>query len=299
MKHSNNGDKQEHAATEDRNDHSVGRRTYLKLAGTALASVSAAVVESGTVRGANDGYGSGGYGKVAYGGEDSLIVSTQDAMNVGSTLATLNGSLDNLGGADSADCYFKWRQTSADSWNTTAKQTLTSTGSFSEGLSGLTDGIDYECRAVTEASDGDISEGSSVTFTTKSSAIELGSSTTLLPRDGYIVNCSFDSNHDGYTGDGFVNFPPDDDGHVEWTVNTDTETEYDLTIQYALGDAERTGVLSAAGTTQNVTVSSTGAWDNWETLTETVTLPEGESIVRIGATGEDFGNVDLVELYES
>jgi len=166
MKDSNNGSKQEYTVTEDRDDHKIGRRTYLKLAGTALGSVSAAVVESDTVRAASDGYGSGGYGEGAYGGGNNLIVSTQDVMNVGSTSATLNGSLDDLGGADSVHCYFKWQQMGMDSWETTAKQTITSTGSFSEDLSSLTDGSDYEYRAVTEASDGDVSEGSIVTFTT-------------------------------------------------------------------------------------------------------------------------------------
>jgi len=87
--------------------------------------------------------------------------------DVGSTSATLNGLLDDLGGADSADCYFEWRQVGTDSWNATTKQTLTATGSFSDDLSGLEDGIEYEYRAITEASDGDVCEGSSITLTTK------------------------------------------------------------------------------------------------------------------------------------
>jgi len=115
MKDSKDGNKQEHAATEDQNNHRAGRRTYLKLAGTALASVSAAVVENDAVRAASDGYGSGGYGEGPYRGEDGPVVSTQTATNIGTVSAILNGSLDDLGSADSADRYFEWREEGTDS----------------------------------------------------------------------------------------------------------------------------------------------------------------------------------------
>jgi len=110
MKDSKDDRKQEYTATDDQNDHSLGRRMYLKLAGTTLASVSAAVLQNDTVRAASNGYGSGGYGEGLHGGKNEPVVSTQTATDVGNTSATLNGSLDDLGGADSADCYFEWRQ---------------------------------------------------------------------------------------------------------------------------------------------------------------------------------------------
>jgi len=40
------------------------------------------------------------------------------------------------------------------------------TGSFSTNFNGLEDGIEYGYRAVTEASNGDVSQGSGVTFLT-------------------------------------------------------------------------------------------------------------------------------------
>ncbi|MEF8784139.1 MAG: S8 family serine peptidase [Haloarculaceae archaeon] len=98
--------------------------------------------------------------------DTSVAVSTDSATSVGETSVTLNGSLDDLGGADSADCYFKWRQVGADTWTATATQTLSSTGSFSEDLTGLEDGVDYEYRAVGDASDGDTDTGTTVSFTT-------------------------------------------------------------------------------------------------------------------------------------
>ncbi|MFC7008688.1 hypothetical protein [Halalkalicoccus salilacus] len=97
--------------------------------------------------------------------DTGVAVSTASASNVGESSATLNGSLDDLGGADSADVYFEWGP-SGDLSNTTEPQTLSSTGPFSEEITGLEAGEEYEYRAVAEASDGDTDTGSSITFTT-------------------------------------------------------------------------------------------------------------------------------------
>lgn len=99
-----------------------------------------------------------------------FTVSTDGATSVGETSATLNGSLDELDGAASADVYFEWRQTGAPGWNATSTQTLSSTGSFSDSISGLASDTEYEYRAVGDASDGDSDTGSTVTFTTDSSS---------------------------------------------------------------------------------------------------------------------------------
>jgi len=109
-----------------------------------------------------------------------VAVSTGSISSVSDSAATLAGSLTDLGGADSADCYFQYRQVGASSWSTTAIQTLSATGSFSESLSDLTGGTEYEFRAVAEASDGDSETGSTVSFTTESEtsgglAVETGS----------------------------------------------------------------------------------------------------------------------------
>jgi subtilisin len=103
------------------------------------------------------------------GGDASLAVSTGDATDVTDSSATLNGSLDDLGGASSAEVYFEYGESGTSLDSTTGTQTLFSTGSFSAEVSGLNSGTDYDFRAVAEASDGDTATGSSVTFTTDSS----------------------------------------------------------------------------------------------------------------------------------
>ncbi|WP_255194048.1 S8 family serine peptidase [Natronobeatus ordinarius] len=99
--------------------------------------------------------------------EPELSVSTNSATGVGETSATLNGSLDDLGDATSAEVSFEWGEVGSGFPNATAPETLTATGSFSETLSGLTEGVDYEFRAVAETTD-DADTGLTQSFTTDS-----------------------------------------------------------------------------------------------------------------------------------
>lgn len=156
------------ARTTDQNEQSFNRRTYMKLLGTAGITAATVSGTSGRVQAASDGYGESGYGEGAYGGDSDsgFTVSTAEATNVTESAATLNGSLDDLDGASSADCYFRWRRIGADTWNTTATQTLSAIDSFSEDVTGLEDGVDYEYTAVAEASDGDTDTGTTVSFST-------------------------------------------------------------------------------------------------------------------------------------
>ncbi len=100
------------------------------------------------------------------GGDTAPIVSTGSASNVTDTAATLNGALDELGGASSADVYFEWRASETSAWTTTARETRTTTDSFGHRVSGLSPGVDYEFRALTDASDDESDTGSINTFTT-------------------------------------------------------------------------------------------------------------------------------------
>ncbi len=73
-------------------------------------------------------------------------VSTNDATNIQTTAATLNGNLDSLGRADKVDVSFEWG-TTTDYSNETAPESKTDTGSFSIVLSGLEPNITYHFRA--------------------------------------------------------------------------------------------------------------------------------------------------------
>ncbi len=97
--------------------------------------------------------------------EESLEVETNAASDVGETSATLNGELTELEVYDEATVAFEWGESGSGLANTTAEQTLTSTGSFDEALTGLDADTEYEFRAVAEAN-GDEDTGDTLSFTT-------------------------------------------------------------------------------------------------------------------------------------
>jgi hypothetical protein len=279
----------------------VDRRSYLKLTslsvGAAVTGLQSDVVSAATTV-EPTGYGLGGYGLGAYGTpsvDGPVSVSTGSATDIGQTEATLTGTLSEIGGATTAEVAFEWGPVTDGLIYTTDAQRLSATGDVAETIEELTPGTSYGFRTVAVGNNGSTATGVERQFTTRTVTSDIESETTLLPRDGKLVNAPFETEHAGYTGDGFVNFRAAD-SHVQWDIEAAEAAEFDLTIRYALGADDRTGLLTAGGSQQELTVDSTGAWTNWETTTERVRLPEGGSTIRIAAIGEDFGNVDSVEL---
>jgi len=101
-------------------------------------------------------------------GPSSPRVTTDAVSGVSEDTATLNGSLDDLGSDTSVDVYFKWTEPELSSRRETNKQTLSSTGPFSQLLDGeLRAGVTHTYKAVGENSNGTY-EADDVTFTTDS-----------------------------------------------------------------------------------------------------------------------------------
>ncbi|WP_247004244.1 DUF1349 domain-containing protein [Halosolutus gelatinilyticus] len=140
-----------------------------------------------------DGSSGGGGG----GGDADPSVTTDSASEIGTSSATLNGSLDGLGGADGVDVSFEWRTTTDDAWTTTGTQALSSTGSFSADVSGLSSGTSYEYRAVANANDGDAATGSTSTFSTSTDTDFSGGAYFDLG-DGFASPDWFDDSVDVY-----------------------------------------------------------------------------------------------------
>lgn len=79
----------------------------------------------------------------------------------------VSGSVDTIGdyGEVGFDVFFQYREQGASTWNNTSRQTVSTTGSFTENITGLTEEVTYEVRFVGDFG-GDEVTGSTVTATT-------------------------------------------------------------------------------------------------------------------------------------
>lgn len=124
----------------------ASRRTVLKLTGATLASVA-------------------GSGVVSANHEHPAVETGSFMMNPDGT-ATLNGDVTEFGqGANSVDAWFEYKERYSNIVTETPKQTLYSTGTYSERTYSLADNHDYEFRAVVQDNDdGDTAYGDWVMF---------------------------------------------------------------------------------------------------------------------------------------
>jgi len=82
----------------------------------------------------------------------SPSVQTLSPSNVGQTSVLLNGNLTGLGNDTSAQVFFRWGTTVSYGSDDTNHQTMTSTGSFNQAVSGLTPGVLYHFTACAQNS---------------------------------------------------------------------------------------------------------------------------------------------------
>ena len=139
----------------------------------------------------------------------SIAVSTTDATNVGETSATLEGSIDELGGTSSVEVAFEWGADGDGLPETTTPETRSSTGSFEAVVDSLSSGTEYDFRAVGEADDGTVDTGETRAVTTDTGDVE----STDPEIDAYAVRENGSPNpHAEITADWAVS---DDDGDLE------------------------------------------------------------------------------------
>ncbi|ANN19698.1 alpha-galactosidase [Amycolatopsis orientalis] len=110
---------------------------------------------------------------------------------------------------------------------------------------------------------------------------------------------TIDTNHAGYSGTGFVNGANAVGSHVEWKVDA-AGGPVRVSFGYANGStASRPVDLSVNGTVvaTGVLFPGTGAWTNWSTVTQALTLTAGTNTIRLTATSADGpANLDYLDV---
>lgn len=150
------------------------------------------------------------------------------------------------------------------------------------------------CAPLTD--DSDVNHDGAIGF-------KVGASTRYEAEDHSAAQgCSERSNHNGFTGSGFMDFGRQNTW-VEWNdVEARLAGEYELTLRYANGgrDDRRAALVVNGDAVANVPFSGSGSWRNWSSETVRVTLQPGNNTVRVqansGAGGPNLDHMDVVAL---
>ncbi|MFE3461489.1 right-handed parallel beta-helix repeat-containing protein [Nocardiopsis aegyptia] len=110
---------------------------------------------------------------------------------------------------------------------------------------------------------------------------------------------AIETEHSGYSGDGFCNTGNTAGAAAEFTMDADGPATVTLVIGYANGGSgdRPAETLVNGSTVETVPFAATGAWGSWSTETVTARVEAGVTTVRIVATGSDgLPNIDYLEL---
>lgn len=113
-----------------------------------------------------------------------------------------------------------------------------------------------------------------------------------------LTNAVVESEHNGYSGSGYVNFVNQTGSAMSFIVNALSSGNADLTFKFANGSsASRPMDIDVNGATQvyDKSFGSTGGWTSWNETTATVYLDRGENEVDVVSTGSEGGpNMDMI-----
>lgn len=114
-----------------------------------------------------------------------------------------------------------------------------------------------------------------------------------------LVEGVIESDHLGYTGDGYANSNNASGLGIVWHVHTSQPGTYELSVRYANGSPEsRPSVLSVNGTdTLNLEFGSTSTWASWQSLSSQVALSYGYNTLSLtAAQAGGLANIDSLTL---
>ena len=109
---------------------------------------------------------------------------------------------------------------------------------------------------------------------------------------------TIDTNHGGYTGEGFINADNESGVTANWTVNFPEPGEYSIQFRYA-GTSTRPGdVIIWGETIGTVPFPSTGAWNSWDFSSVNYTVTEAGPVpISLSAIVADgLPNIDYLSI---
>ena len=189
---------------------------------------------------------------------DLLEVETDPAGSTTFTEADLNGDLVELTGSASAHVFFEWGPSGGGFPNSTTGTTRSTTGGFSETLSGLAEDTAYQYRAVATNAEGSTERGTVETFSTDDNLPPAGAvdHSPLVPNVGDTVTLDASGSSD----------PDDTIVSYEWDLDDDSVFDDD------------TGVTSSttytAGGSKTVSVRVTDEFGQTDVASTTFSVNE-------------------------
>lgn len=115
-----------------------------------------------------------------------------------------------------------------------------------------------------------------------------------------IGNGVIESEHPGYSGSGYVNYANEMGSYVEWTVNTSSSGNFDVTFRYANGGtSSRPMDIIVNDDTQinSQSFNATGTWADWTELTVAVYLDRGLNSIKAASSSSEGGpNLDKIDV---
>lgn len=111
-------------------------------------------------------------------------------------------------------------------------------------------------------------------------------SQTLQAEDAVFSQAHLETQHAGYTGNGYVNTDNVAGSYVEWRVTVPAAIPATLGFRYALDSGTRNATLRVNGAVvgSSLSFASTGSWSNWGVTTANVTLAPQTNIIRLTCT---------------
>ncbi|PSR54000.1 hypothetical protein AHMF7605_10950 [Adhaeribacter arboris] len=110
------------------------------------------------------------------------------------------------------------------------------------------------------------------------------------------------SEHEGFSGKGYVDFINQDDDFVQWIIPGLEAANYELAFRYSNGQGKEIPLkifLNGKIIEQAMIFNSTKSWSTWSYATVKTTLKAGINIIRIKSVGRGGPNMDLLRLTTS